>query len=195
MSNFFESLKDIASSPENYLAIYGAIVGTVALALNFVRYFSVIRSERVKLRLRLRRLKSWAEIVEWEQSISANRAGKFYPLPIYALEVANVGKVRAYIKSVSFKGTDGVQYFSKSHPAHDYTQITIGMMNEDGKIIDPGANTLIEPKSFAVFLFDVGMTRMLNEHVSNIWLRRAFVEDGSGRSWRSNMHLWPFISR
>lgn len=91
----------------DYLAIYGALVGTIALILNFLRYKHALKQNDVKLKI------SYKKVEILEEDIK-DLGKPFDPVTqeggqcakICEVTVQNIGNVNAYIKDISMINED-----------------------------------------------------------------------------------------
>ena len=86
---------------DNWLALYGSIVGTIALFINLSRFIHTIRKDIVKLKVSIEPYPRRHENIQALKN-PENKDGpeKIHILEVYYINVRNIGNVTAYIDDV-----------------------------------------------------------------------------------------------
>lgn len=154
----------------NWLALYGAIVGTVALLINLLRFFHTLKKDKVKLKVSVLPHENQKQNIE---RIAQNADKPIYDktnlAEAYVIKVRNTGNVNAFIEDVNLICKAGVERKALVSQNMSHRSIL-----RDIKEVD------IAPKSSLNF---------------NIYLRdgeklfipsKAIVTDSTGKKWRVN---------
>lgn len=91
----------------DYLAIYGALVGTIALILNFLRYKHALKQNDVKLKISYKKVEILEEDIKdlGKPFDPVTQEGGQYA-KICEVTVQNIGNVNAYINDISLINKD-----------------------------------------------------------------------------------------
>jgi len=140
----------------DFLAGYGAVVGTAALLLNYARYSHAVESKEVKLKIECLKHRRYKEHIE---ELSKERKDDIYNEHItkvlYEVVIQNIGSVSAYIKEV-------------------YIMTSEGEKRQAAEVI---SNKEIKSKASDVFRFY--MSRGSNPFEA----KQAYIVDATGRKW------------
>lgn len=158
---------------QNLLASYGAVVGTVALILNFMRYRHAVSSSKTRLKLEV-----IVDKLESDFEATMNPPKKKEPwegggrnsLVTHKVKVRNIGGVTAHIQDIWVETQNGKS--SATMPYGGSNQNIYGAVSERG-------NVEIAPRSshsFSVFSDREG---------GYLKIKRAYAIDETGRQWRS----------
>jgi hypothetical protein len=90
---------------QNMLAAYGAVVGSVALLLNLVRFIYDHRKDNVRLRVSSKPAPDFASNAERMQNVKADEQDVPQSLPGYIVTVFNQGLVAAPLAEVGIRDT------------------------------------------------------------------------------------------
>jgi hypothetical protein len=94
----------------NWLALYGAIVGTIALFINLFRFFHTLKKDKVKLKVSLSPHKNKGQnIYLLSQNIKKPIHMKLNLAEVYVIKVRNIGNVNAYVEDVKLTCKAGVE--------------------------------------------------------------------------------------
>ena len=158
---------------QNLLASYGAAVGTIALALNFMRYRHAISSSKTRLKIEVLVDKPESEFeaaMKPPEDTELWRGGNRNSLITHKIKIRNVGGVTAHIQDVWVQAQNGKQ--NATMPYGGSQQNIYGAVSERG-------NVEIAPRSshsFSVFSDKEG---------GYLKIKRAYAIDETGRQWRS----------
>lgn len=103
-----------ASQLTTYLAIYGAVVGSIALVLNYSRHKHAVDAKKVKLNINYNKHKNLDANLK-ELSVpggydpTTGDGGKTRA-EVYEVEVCNIGDVAAFIREVGIVTTGGEKH-------------------------------------------------------------------------------------
>ena len=164
------SIYDFVS--QNLLATYGAAVGTIALALNFMRYRHAVTGSRIQLQIEV--------IVEkTEEAFQAHLNPPAEELRLssaptscitHKVKVRNVGGVTAHIQDVWVDTQDGRK--DATMPYGGSQRKIYGAVSERGNVeIAPRSS-----QSFSVFSTKEG---------GYLAIKRAHAIDETGTKWRT----------
>lgn len=158
----------------NVLALYGALVGTVALFLNFVKLRHDVLTRNVRLKVSYRKSPSYEASLRALSKPPTDKPWSGDGPPnlavVYLVEVVNVGSVDAFIKTCGIETTSGQQKEALAYSAPNSLILqSISQMN-GLSISSKGA------KSFSVYLRK-GEEPFEPAH--------AYVEDQTGKRWKS----------
>ena len=159
---------------ENWLALYGAIVGTIALVINFSRFIHTIGKEKVKLRVTAQPHQNKTENLEELASPDSRMlgGGQQQFLPIYQIKISNVGNVDAHIESAYVLTDDGNKKHVLVKYSHD--QLRYGSIDQVGTI-------LVKPKT------STQMSVYLHRGKAEFIAKAAEILDGNGKKWKAKM--------
>ncbi|WP_224960754.1 hypothetical protein [Geomonas subterranea] len=154
---------------ENWLALYGSIVGTIALIVNFSKFVHAIRKDKVKLKLmvaphperqkNLQRLKSTENNQPWDKPNLVES---------YQITIRNVGNVDAHIEDAGVICHDGkIHQVLISYPGNS---CTLGRLAEVGSATIPAKSS----KKMNVY-----QKRGEGVFIAN----KVFVTDSTGKKW------------
>lgn len=158
---------------QNLLASYGAAVGTLALALNFMRYRHAISSSKTRLKIEVIVDKPEADFeaaMNPPEDTEPWRGGSRNSLITHKIKIRNVGGVTAHIQDVWVQTQNGKQ--NATMPYGGNQRNIYGAVSEIG-------NVEIAPRSshsFSVFSDKEG---------GYLKIKRAYAIDETGRQWRS----------
>jgi hypothetical protein len=155
---------------QNWLALYGAIVGTIALIINLSKFFHALNKDKVKLRITAdphpNKLENEAELAD-SHAIEPDGWQRQF-LPVYRITVSNVGNVDAHIYSAFvLTGSGDQKHVLVTYP-HDSCM--------HGGIDQVGTVTLHPKKSVK-----------LNVYLNRGESKSAEVVDGTGRKWKAKI--------
>ncbi|MEN8935037.1 MAG: hypothetical protein ABF245_08920, partial [Planktotalea arctica] len=159
---------------QNLLATYGAAVGTIALALNFMRYRHAVSNTKARLKLEVIVEKAEnefeAEINPQEEKEPWN-GGNRQSLKTHKVKVRNLGGVKAHLQDVWVETQDGRK--NATMPYGGSQQNIYGAVSERG-------NVEIAPRSshsFSVFSTKEG---------GYLEIKSAHATDETGKNWRTS---------
>jgi hypothetical protein len=102
----------------NWLALYGALIGTVALIFNFSRFIHTVNKDKIKLALSIvpvpNQEAKFREMSEKEEE-PWNRSDT----SVFTITVRNIGNVEAYIENVWVICTKGTKYSASTFLERD----------------------------------------------------------------------------
>lgn len=157
---------------ENWLALYGSIVGTVALFLNFSRFIHTVNKGKVKLSIDFKKHPNFENNLKELTDTSRDSFTRANMAELYVINIKNIGSISAYIEDAGIITSTG-----KTHHAlisYDNTDnqpvVTIGKIPDVGQI-------KIEPKS------SKKVSVYLNINEKPFIPIQAFVEDSTGKKW------------
>lgn len=161
----------------DWLATYAAIVGTLALLLNFLRFKHQSTKDKVKLNFSVNDHKDKEETIE-SMAIPAESLAPGTEMQIgsvYEVTIRNTGSVNAFIQDAGVIDEKGIKHSALTHYllAGGYVL---------GKIADVDEGPLV-PKSSRSY--DVHLRR--GENVFQA--RRVFVVDGTGKEWSKKVRI------
>ncbi|ENM8499013.1 hypothetical protein AB8289_004509 [Vibrio parahaemolyticus] len=94
---------------QNLLGLYGAVVGTIALILNFARLWHTLSKDKVKLQIDIE--KSYHEDDFPIKSRARSKAGEWKDIQYrhaYRITVRNIGAISAYIEDAAIISSCGL---------------------------------------------------------------------------------------
>ena len=158
---------------ENGLALYGAIAGTVALAINFFGFRHNLKKDRIKLSVsfadhprqadNLLDLESTEDGKPWDQKSLAE---------VYVVTVRNVGNVAAPIDEVGVVTSSG-----KKRPA------LVGSKHHGPNILERASGGSVDP-------LPPNSSRKFNMYLNRgeqlYGAAQAYVVDQAGKTWSSD---------
>lgn len=158
---------------ENWLALYGSIVGTVALFVNFSRFIHAIKKDKVKLSLSVahhpEREKNMKRLISTEN----NEPGDDRPnlVESYQITIRNVGNVDAHIEDAGIICQDGkIRQVLIRYPGNYCTL---------GHLAEVGSATISAKASKKMSVY-------LNRGEDAFIAKKAFVIDSTGKKWTAN---------
>ncbi|TLP67066.1 hypothetical protein FEE96_06875 [Parasedimentitalea maritima] len=163
---------------QNLLATYGAAVGTIALALNFMRYRHAITGSKIRLQIEVLTEKT-EEAFQAHLNPPAEELS-FSSAPTscitHKVKVRNVGGVTAHLQDVWVETQNGRK--NATMPYGGSQQNIYGAVSERG-------NVEIAPRSshsFSVFSTKEG---------GYLEIKSAHATDETGKSWRTSRFKRP----
>lgn len=155
----------------NWLAMYAAIVGTVALAINFVRFIDSRKRDAVQLTVSGERHENYdAQIRSLVETENEPDWGRPSLVKVYKITIANIGNVAAHIKNAGLKTRCGHTISVLSSRIGDIDSTRLGKLED--------ANTPpIEPKSSQEYWV------YLNRGQSPFEATSFYVVDRTGKQW------------
>ena len=157
---------------QNWLALYGSIVGTVALLINVSRFIYSLKKDKVKLSLEvvphpnrdtnIQRLKDTENKHRWEVP---------HLVEVYLITIRNLGTVEAYIEDASIVCEKGKNYSASISYANNSSML--GSISQVGAI-------KIAPKSSEKI--SVYLRREDEEFIAS----KVEVIDSTGKKWRKS---------
>ena len=154
----------------NWLALYGAIVGTIALFINLFRFFHTLKKDNVKLNVSVSPHKNQKQNIDrLAQNADKPAYEKTNLAEVYVIKVRNVGNVNAFVEDVNLICKSGVE-----------RKALVSQNMGNSCILGEIKEIDIAPKSSLDF---------------NIYLRdgedpfiplKAIVTDSTGKEWRVN---------
>jgi len=154
----------------NWLALYGAIVGTIALFINLFRFFHTLKKDDVKLKVSVSPHENQKQNIERiAQNIDKPDYERTNLAEVYVIKVRNVGNVNAFVEDVNLICKAGVE-----------RKALVSKKMGNSCILGEIKEIDIPPKSSSNF---------------NIYLRdgeepfvpsKAIVTDSTGKEWRVN---------
>jgi hypothetical protein len=157
---------------KNWLALYGSIVGTVALIINLSKFMHSVKKDKVKLSL------SVAPHPDREANIQRFKdTGKAQPceqaklVEVYEITIRNKGTVVAFIEDATLICKKGSAYQALTHYSGDPCML--------GSIPQVGAIE-VKPKS------SVKLSIYQKREHENFTPKKVEVIDSTGKKWRKN---------
>lgn len=159
---------------QNWLAFYGAIVGTIALVINLSKFIHAVNKDKIKLRViaeqHPNKLENEAELADPYSKEPGGGQQLF--LPVYRINVTNVGNVDAHIDSAYvLTGNGDKRHVLITYP-HD--RCMYGGIDQVGTVT-------VHPKK------SVKLNVYLNRGESKFVSRLAVIVDGTGRKWNARI--------
>lgn len=90
----------------NGLALYGAVVGTAALAISLAKYIHTVRKDEVKLKISVMKHDEYDKGVEILKQNPDPATGNGW-LPAYVVRVTNLGSITAHLQEISLVCDEG----------------------------------------------------------------------------------------
>lgn len=93
------------------LAIYGSVVGTMALGINLFTYIHAKQKDRVRLLIECHEDEDAAKSVQYFGNCN-NKPGLDAPnlLPIYVITIRNIGNIEAHLQEVGVTEVHGAEH-------------------------------------------------------------------------------------
>ena len=155
----------------NWMAIYGAIVGTVALGLSFAKFRHSIKASQVSLEVFCEKSPDYNKnLTLFEETEESQPWDRPVLVELYSINVRNTGSVSAHIQSAGIVTIEG-----------DRREALVRERN-DNLILYPVSRSKQEPlvakshRKYAVYM-------KRGEPV--IEASCGFVQDQTGKEWRS----------
>ncbi len=160
------------SSMIYFLAIYGAIVGTIALILNFLRYRQAVHTNSVKLKVNYKKVKNFKEnIISMQKGYDPLTGTGGSLAKIYEVEIQNLGSVVAYIEEVGIVCDNGEKHIALVRdPSFSSSHVLTTILNIK---VDE-----LKPKSAQTFYLYLNKSEELFE------AKYAYVVDQTGKEWK-----------
>ena len=96
---------------DNWLALYGAFVGTVALGINFSRVWIAINKDKIRLRIEHCRRHDYDDKIKaLQESLKKEPWERLNLVEVYTIIVKNIGCVDAYIEQAWIVDGDNVRH-------------------------------------------------------------------------------------
>lgn len=156
----------------NWLAAYGALIGTLAFGLNFARYRNSLKNSNVSLQVTFEKRKDFDRNVQrLSEAPDGFGGGAPQIVEVFDVKVRNLGNIDAFIQSAGVICDDGTQRPALGH-----------YPNSQHRMLHPIADLpeqAIKPKSSQVY---------------TVWLKRdepaftpvrGYAEDKTGKLWHS----------
>jgi len=159
---------------ENWLALYGAVIGTVALIINLSRFFHTLGKDKVKLRVTAEEHPNKSENeIELANPDSKEPGGGQQPfLPVYRINVTNTGSVDAHIENAYVLTNESIEKHVLVTYPNDHCMY--GGIEQVGTII-------ISPKA------SLKLNIYLKRGEKKFTARKAQVVDGTGKIWKAKI--------
>lgn len=159
---------------ENSLALYGAVVGTVALLINFVRLRHQQQSNQTRLSVSVERSKGYDENIKRLQEPLEDDVYNDGPhlLSVYIVTIRNLGNVEAHIESCGI-------VTSADERKEALIPYGGGEMSNLLRKVSEAQNVSIPAKSAQRFKV------YLRRNEDPFEVRRAFAVEKTGRAWKS----------
>ena len=155
----------------NWLALYGAVVGTTALLVNFARYRHSTKSSKVSLSISVAKHRAHDENIQrLTETESEPEYGRPSIVSLYTITITNTGSIDAFIQNAGVITDTNVR------------KEALGYRNRNESILSPLPDLddkLVRPKSSKNY--DIHLKR--GEELYTV--KRAFVEDQTGNKWLS----------
>lgn len=156
----------------NWLAAYGALIGTLAFGLNFARYRNAIKRSNVSLRITFDKRADFDENIQrFSEESDGCGGGAPRIVKVFDVKVANLGNIDAFIQSAGVICDDGTQKNALGYQP-----------NSQHRMLYPIAELpeqAIKPKSSQVY------TVWLERDEPAFTPVRGYAEDKTGKLWRS----------
>ena len=154
----------------NWLALYGAIVGTIALFINLFRFFHTLKKDKVKLKVSVSPHENQKQNIERiAQNVDRPAYEKTNLAEVYVIKVRNIGNVNAFVEDAKLICKAGMERKALVHQNMGNSCI-LGKIKE----ID------ISPKS------SVSFNIYLKDGEEPFVPSKAIVTDSTGKEWRVN---------
>lgn len=153
------------------IAIYGAIVATLAFLITVLQYLASIKDKKVQLSI------GYKKHPDYDLN-SQNIGIKYNPTTgdvsgtsgeLYIVTIRNQGNVDAYINEIYGIAFDGVRYDTKV------------VTNKHGSCLIPIVEEYIQPKSSKDYSI------YFQENSKSLKLKECFVVDGTGKKWKGKL--------
>jgi len=154
----------------NWLALYGAVVGTIALFINLFRFFHTLKKDKVKLKVSVSPHENQKQNIERiAQNVDKSTYERTNLAEVYVVKVRNMGNVNAFVEDVKLICKEGVE--RKALVSQNMGNSCI--LGEIKEIDIPPKSSL----SFNIYLRD-GEEPFVPS--------KAIVTDSTGKEWRVN---------
>ncbi|WP_274883012.1 hypothetical protein [Vibrio harveyi] len=157
---------------QNLLGLYGAIVGTIALILNFVKLRHALSGDKIKLQIGIEN--NYHEDVPPIRSSTKSKDGDWRDVQYryaYRITIRNLGAVSAYIEDAAVVDSSGVVrkvMVRERHTPYYFEPIELAKVIS----LEPKAKTSLD-----VFTID-------DEPMFDV--KKYFVIDTTGQRWERN---------
>ena len=159
----------------NWLALYGSIVGTIALFINLSGFIHTLRKDIVKLKVFIEpHPRRHENIKALKNQENKDGPGKIHGVEVYYINVSNIGNVTAYIDDVGLICKKGQEKY-----AYALTPTRISNASILNRVSDTSTDP-IPSKSSKRF------TVCLHHDEEPFEAKQAFVIDNTGKKWRVN---------
>jgi hypothetical protein len=161
---------------QNWLAAYGAVIGTLAFALNYLRYQHSVREKRIKLSVKVSKHPDHDNNIK----LLTEPAGNPWidPTtcmePIFRVEVRNLGAVDAYLQSVGIIDLKGARREALVRTALSASWVLHPVSETTDEPIKPKSS-----RTYEVFL---------SRGETPFSVRTGYVEDQLGIFWHSRRY-------
>lgn len=158
---------------ENWLALYGSLVGTVALFVNFSNFIHAVKKDKVKLTLSLaphpEREKNMERLISTEKNEPWDDRPNL--VESHQITIRNIGNVDAHIEDAGIICQDGkTRKVLINYPGNS---CTLGHLTEVGSVTISAKSS----KKMSVYL---------NRDEDAFAAKKAFVTDSTGKRWTTN---------
>lgn len=171
LSLIIEPLRD------NALAAYGALVGTIALILNFMRYRHALSSLKIRLKVEIIEKMSQPDFIKFLAEHKDNGyRGSIESAITHSVKIRNLSNVTAHIENVWIKTKDGNEIKALKR-ANERELLYMA-------VSDLGGNLEIKPRS------SVSLSLLSYENSGFLKPEIAFATDETGKRWRSKNSNW-----
>ena len=155
---------------QNWLALYGAIVGTFALFINFSKFIHGITKDKVKIYLSFEKHPEFEENIKRLRDSQSNEAwNRLNVVEVYFVTVRNVGIVPLHVDSIGVQSSK-----NKKHEALLSTGSNGTLIRTSNTNLDP-----IPPKSSKTFSVYLGAKD------ETFYAKKAYLLDGTGKKWKA----------
>lgn len=155
----------------NWLAAYGAIIGTLAFVLNFARYRHSITEKRISLKVEICKHSNYDENISRLNTPDSGFGDKPTIVEAYIVTVRNIGSVDAYLQSAGLIDENDVRREALTYRPGSQHRILYPLSQVPDEPIKAKSS-----KKFNVFL---------GENEKEFVARIGFAEDKTGRVWKS----------
>ena len=155
---------------QNWLALYGAVVGSIALLINFSRLLYTIKKDKIKLTLSVAPHPEKEKNIERLVATEENEPWDDRPnlVEIYKLTVRNIGNVDAHLEDAGIVCEKG-----KIHQVLVSTSSNHCVLSN----IPNSGLVQIQPKA------SKKLSVYLNRAENIFQVKKAFVVDSTGKKW------------
>lgn len=152
----------------NWLALYGAVIGTAASVVAGLTYWHNVKKEHIQLELSCQIDQRYVELSTRGYSTAGGRHGL---IAMYHLTVRNIGSVNAPLSAAGIVDTKG-----NKHDA-----LEIHMAGSMSRVVSPFFNFVLQPHTTKTF--DV-YHRVREGPFTAV---KAYVVDGTCKEWRARV--------
>lgn len=159
----------------NSISLYGAIVGTIALALNFMRYRHALNSSKIDLKVEIiEKMGKDAFLSFLDKQEDDGYRGSINSAITHTVKIRNISNVTAHIEDVWVENKDGKEFKGTKRASNN--QLIYMPVSE------LGGNLEIKPRSsISLSVFSEGSSGFINPKI-------AFASDETGRKWKSKYY-------